>query len=225
MIHHTSSDSTGSLTLKELIANIWVFYLAGHDTTSAALICACNCLRNYPKIQEKVYQEIKSVIGLENSPTEEDLEKLVYLDCFIQEVLRMYPPVPAIGNMLAEKDIQYKDMIIPKGSRVGINIQSLHLNPEHWEDPMKFDPERFNAENRKGRNHFLHLPFSAGPRQCIGIQFSLLEQKLFLTRLLQKYQIIDPLSVKPWPMDKYLGFGISGINVSVRFVKTILRIQ
>jgi cytochrome P450 len=217
MIQHTALDSTGKLSKNELIANIWVLFLAGHDTTSSALIWACNCLRNYQEIQEKVYQEIRSVIG-QNIPTEEDLEKLVYLDCFIQEVLRLHSPAPALVTRAAEKDVQYKDMIIPKGARVGLFFQEIHTNPEFWDDPLKFDPDRFRPENRKGRNHFLHMPFSAGPRQCIGTQFSLIEQKLFITRLLQKYRIVDPVSVKPWPMDKFLGFGVEN-NVPIRFVK------
>jgi cytochrome P450 len=219
LIHQASVDSTGTLSQKELIANIWAFYLAGHDTTSSALVIACNCLRNYQELQHKVYQEIKSVIGLENIPTQEDLEKLDYLNCFIQEVMRLYPPIATVTTKVAEKDVQYKNMIIPKGSRVGILFQLLHTNPEHWDDPLKFNPERFSPENRKGRNRFLHVPFSAGPRQCIGTQFSLTEQKLFLVRLLQKYQIVNPISVKPWPMHKLVGFGVSNMNVTVRFVK------
>jgi len=218
MIQHTALDSTGKLSKKELIANIWILFTAGHDTTSTALIWACNCLRNYQEIQEKVYQEIISVIGHENIPTEEDLEKLVYLDCFIQEVLRLHSPVSYLISRVAGKDVQYKDMIIPKGVSVGIFCQELHTNPEFWDDPLEFNPERFRPENRKGRNHFLHMPFSAGPRQCIATQFSLMEQKLFISRLLQKYRIVDPVSVKAWPMEEFLAFG-SENNVPVRFVK------
>jgi len=119
---------------------------------------------------------------------------------------------------MATEDVPYKNMVIPKGSRVGIYFQAVHTNPEYWDDPLKFDPERFRPENKKGRNHFVHMPFSAGIRQCPGTQFSLNEQKLFFTRLLQKYRILYPVSEKPWPMDKFFAIGETN-RVPIRLVK------
>jgi cytochrome P450 len=213
-----AADNPDLLSDKELISNVWVFFVAGHETTATALTWALNCLRLYPEIQEKLYEEIKNFIGEDRVPTEEELEKLVYLNAFINEVLRLHSPVPALATRVATEEVKYKDMIIPKGTRVGINFQSLHTNPEYWDDPLKFDPDRFLPENRKGRNHYLHIPFSAGLRQCIGNIFSLIEQRLFLTRLLQKYRIVDPIENKPWPADKFLQFG-GKKNVCVRVVK------
>jgi len=83
LIHHADPDSADvTLSKKELIANIFLFFIAGHDTTSNAMAWAGNCLRNYPDIQEKVFQEINSIIGVDKIPTEEDLQKLVYLDFY-----------------------------------------------------------------------------------------------------------------------------------------------
>jgi len=210
-----SNNNDGTLSRQELIANIWIFFLAGHDTTSSALTWALNCLREYPDIQEKVYNEIQSVIG-DKIPTHEDLDKLVYLDCFIQEVLRLHPPVSSLASRVATEDLKYKDKVIPKGTRVGIFFHIVQTNPEFWEDPLKFDPDRFKPENKKGRNHFMHLPFSAGLRQCIGTQFSLVEQRLFLTRLVQKYKVVDPVSTPPFPMDDFVVLGKYN-SVNVRF--------
>jgi beta-ring hydroxylase len=82
-----------SLTQQELISNIWTLFIAGHETTSTALIWACNCLRAYPEIQEKLFNEIQSKVGLDKVPTEEEINSLTYLDCFINEVLRLHSPV------------------------------------------------------------------------------------------------------------------------------------
>jgi cytochrome P450 len=211
-------DSPDALTERELLSNIWVFFIAGHDSTSNALVWELNSLRAYPDIQEKVYQEIIRVIGADRAPVESDLDKLEYMTAFINEVFRRHTSVPYIRTRVATKDVKYKDMIIPKGSKVGINFHILHTNPLYWDDPLKFDPERFSAENRRNRNRFLHIPFSAGLRQCIGNKLSMKEQKLFLTRLLQKYRIVDPKENKPFPEDSVLSMGIS-LPVHVRFEK------
>jgi len=209
----------GLLTEREIIANIWVLFVAGHETTSSALAWALNYLRVYPDIQQKIYEEIQQVVG-DRTPKEEDLEKLVYMDNFINEVLRIRTPAPLVLARTATVDIPYKDMIIPKGSIVGVHSQLIHCNPLYWTEPEKFNPDRFSPENRKGRNNFTYLPFSAGPRQCIGTNFSLIEQRLFITRVLQKYRVVDPVDNEPFPEDKYFSFGMPDKNLSnVRFEK------
>jgi cytochrome P450 len=214
-----AGDSSELLSDKEIISNVWLFFLAGHETTAVAFAWELNCLRNYPDIQEKLYEEIIRVIGEDTIPKEEDLVKLQYMDCFIDEVFRLHSPVGALATREASEDVKYKDMIIPKGTRVGINFYLLHRNPEHWDEPSKFDPERFRLENRKGRNHYLHVPFSIGPRQCIGNTFSLIEQKLFLTRFLQKYRVVEPKENKPLSVDKDLNDGGKPNKVYVRIEK------
>jgi len=218
-----ASDNPEQLSEKELIANIFLLFVAGHETTATALIWALNCLQFHPDIQEKIYEEIRGVIG-EESPTEKDLEKLVYLDAFINEILRLHSPAALSASRRASEDVKYKDMIIPKGSTVGIYLSVLHTNPEYWDEPLKFDPERFLLEKKKGRNHFSHIPFSAGLRQCPGNNFSLIEQRLFLTRLLQKYRVVEPKQNKPFTEDKCLAFGLSN-SVFVRFEKRTNKIN
>jgi len=204
MLNSTESpDKKPLLSRAELIANIWLFFVAGHETTATAISMELNCLRAYPEIQQKVYQEIIDKIGHDKIPTESDLRQLTYLDCFINEVLRLHTPVPLIETRIAGEDIQYNNMNITKGTRMGIFFQVLHTNPDIWEDPFVFKPERFLPENRKGMNNFVHVPFSAGTRQCIGMGFTLIEQRLFLTRLLQKYEVVNPVQKKVFGTDQY----------------------
>jgi cytochrome P450 len=209
----------GLLSEREIIANIWILFVAGHETTTSALAWALNYFRLYPDIQQKIYEEIQLVVG-DRTPNEEDLDKLVYLDSFINEVLRLRTPAPLVLARTATEDIPYKDMIIPKGSLVGVHYQMIHTNPLYWDEPEKFNPDRFSPENRKGRNNFTYLPFSAGQRQCIGTNFSLIEQRLFITRVLQKYRVVDPVENEPFPEDNYFSFGIPEKNMChVRFEK------
>jgi len=191
----------------ELVSNIWIFFVAGHEATANALACALNCLRAYPDIQEKLHHEIIEKIGQEKCPTLEELNQLIYLDCFIQEVLRLHAPVAAFASRVANDDVPYKGYLIPKGTRVGLFHHIIHTNPRIWEDPLVFRPERWSAENKKGRIPFSYVPFSLGTRQCIGSTFSLIEQRLFLARLLQKYKVVMPVKSEPFPMEKLFILG------------------
>jgi len=214
-------NETGILSEREIIANIWILFIAGHETTTSALAMELNYLRIYPDIQQKIYEEIQQVVG-NRTPTEEDLDKLVYLDTFINEVLRIRTPAPVLISRIATEDVKYKDMIIPKGTIVGIHYQMIQSNPLYWDEPEKFNPDRFSPENSKGRNRFLHIPFSAGPRQCIGNNFTLIEKRLFITRVLKKYRVVDPVDNETFPEDRYFAFLMPSKNICpVRFEKRI----
>jgi len=195
------------LTSKELYANLFIFFLAGHDTTAAALSWGVGYLAKYPEEQQKLYDQIYSVLG-DKPPTIEDLDKFPYLDQFIFEILRMHPPVGDLTTRKANSDITYnppdggKTVIIPKGSIVGIDINTIHHSPKYWEEPYKFNPSRFDPAKKK-KHKFQFLPFSLGPRECIGTKFSLIEQHLFLIRLLQLFKVElpenEPFSMKTTP--------------------------
>jgi cytochrome P450 len=202
----------------ELMSDIWIFFLAGHDTTSIALTWACRCMVEYPVIQEKLYSEIIEKIGTERIPTEKEFNEMVYLNCFIQEVLRLHTPVPSLTSRIATEDIKYKDQLIPKGARVGLLFHHIHTHPLYWDDPQTFNPDRFLPEERKGRNHFMHVPFSTGPRQCIGTNFSLNEQRVFLIRLLQKYRLVRTDESKMWPMESMIQINGDQYNIPLKFI-------
>jgi len=206
--HLLESAENYGLSPIELMSNIWIFFVAGHETTATALTWACVCLSSFPEVQEKVFQEIIGTIETE-IPKLEDLSKLTYLDCFIQEVLRMHPPVPLLPTRIAVEEVKFGNQVIPKNSVVCVGIDVIHKNPKYWSEPENFVPERFLAENKKGRHHYAHLPFSVGPRQCIGNNFSLIEQRLFLSRLLQKYRILPPKDFPPQNHKDILSFGMN----------------
>lgn len=98
--------------------------------------------------------------------------KLVYYRIFILETLRKYPPLPFLTReCVQEYKIPDTDVIIEKGTKIMIPVKSIHYDSEIYEDPTKFDPDRFSVENKANRNQYAHLPFGEGPRICIGMIF------------------------------------------------------
>jgi len=176
------------LTNAQLRDNILLLFVAGHDTTANALSWGLYYMAKYPEIQEKVRAEVRKILG-DKVPDATNVKDLDYTEMFIKEVLRFRPPVANIGTRRAVADVQIGQYLIPKNTYIGLSIYSVHFLKEFWNEPEKFDPERFSVENSKGRHPFAYIPFSLGRRQCIGNNFSTLEQKIFYAILLQKYSV------------------------------------
>nr|XP_042903352.1 cytochrome P450 4C1-like [Parasteatoda tepidariorum] len=145
------------------------FMFEGHDTTAMGIIFSLYCIGLYPEIQKKIYEELDSIFGenSERSITMDDVRNMKYLECVLKESQRLFPSVPVIGRKLNE-DIFYKGRKIPKGTTMHCNILALHRNPKIFPNPEVFDPERFLPENSLKRHPYGYVPFSAGPRNCIG---------------------------------------------------------
>ncbi|RZC40119.1 p450 domain containing protein [Asbolus verrucosus] len=108
-----------------------------------------------------------------------------YLENVIKETLRLYSPVPIYGRE-TNQDVEYDGMIIPKGVRILIFAHGIHMNPEYYPDPEKFDPSRF--ENPEGRPPYAFIPFSAGARNCIGQKFAMLELKSLVSKMARNFE-------------------------------------
>jgi len=212
----SADDPVSGLSYKELISNVWIFFIAGHETTSTALQWALYELSHRPEMQDRICNEVKSVMGDRTVITFEDLPKFEFLDRFIHETLRRRSPVGILPTRKAARDIQYGKQFIPKGTLVGLSIDSIHMNPEYWPEPEKFDPDRFLPENKKGRNTFSFLPFSLGQRQCIGNNFSLIEQRLFLATILTKLKVLP--SKEQFNPNLAIGFGSRPKKLNLKFV-------
>mmetsp|Transcript_3760 Transcript_3760/g.6184 ORF Transcript_3760/g.6184 Transcript_3760/m.6184 type:complete len:498 (+) Transcript_3760:41-1534(+) len=185
----TSTDENGNpLTDKEIRDECNTFIFEGHDTTSAALGWTFYLISTHPDVEEKVIQEINEVLGDKPYPEYDDMAKLKYLGLCIKEGLRLYPSVPTIARYMIE-DTEVNGKIIPKGSDVYIHPYVIHRQPDSWEDPEAFIPERHTAENSKGRHPFAFVPFSAGPRNCIGQNFATYEEKCVLAMVLRKIKM------------------------------------
>ncbi|XP_033222770.1 cytochrome P450 4C1-like [Belonocnema kinseyi] len=177
------------MTDSELKEQVETFIFAGHDTTGAAVSWTVFNLANNPEVQEKVHQELDQIFGDSTErATMKQITELKYLDRVIKENLRLNPSVPIVGRTLT-KDIVLDGHLLPSGCNLIIDIFNLHRDPEVWNCPLKFDPNRFLLENCRGRHSYAYVPFSAGPRNCIGQKFAMIELKIVLTALLRKWRL------------------------------------
>ncbi|EFA05693.2 cytochrome P450 6BK13 [Tribolium castaneum] len=179
-----------ALTLDEITAQSFIFFLAGFETSSTTMTFALYELAKNSEVQEKVREEVLAVLGKHGGKiTYEAIQDMKYMNQVLNETLRKYPPVPFITRQcIKEYKIPDQEIIIETGTRVIIPILGIHYDPEYYPDPQKFDPERFSEENVNKRHHYAHLPFGEGPRICIGLRFGLMQSKVGLASLLSKYR-------------------------------------
>ncbi|XP_038054107.1 cytochrome P450 4F22-like [Patiria miniata] len=191
----SARDEDGKgLTDLEVRNEVDTFLFEGHDTTASGLTWMLYAMATNPDHQRKVQEEIDEVMAGRESEEVlwEDLGKFKYLVQCLKETMRMYPPVPFIMRVL-ERDVEIDGKVLPAGTTVDLGIYCLHHNPLIWPDHMTFDPDRFSSENIQKMDPFSYLPFAAGPRNCIGQNFAMNEEKVILVRLLRRFHLeLDP---------------------------------
>ena len=173
------------MTPKQIRDDILTFLLAGHETTSTALGWAVRLISRRDHVQQRMREEVLA-LG-DRDPDEDDLKALAYTTAVFNEAMRMRPPVPLMIRMAAEND-RIDNVNVVRGMRVGVSILGIHHHPEFWPNPETFDPERFLGNTERAPNSF--LPFSAGPRSCIGIRLAMIEGPLMLARIIQKLRVV-----------------------------------
>eukprot|EP01129_Flabellula_baltica_P005266 TRINITY_DN1892_c0_g1_i1.p1 TRINITY_DN1892_c0_g1~~TRINITY_DN1892_c0_g1_i1.p1 ORF type:complete len:483 (+),score=81.25 TRINITY_DN1892_c0_g1_i1:50-1498(+) len=179
------SFEKGEVTEEMVRSNLVTFIIAGHETTAGTLLNGLYCLASNPSIQEACRKDISDAIAEEGEYNYEAVKKMTYLDNFIDEVLRMYPPAPMNGMRVTSEDVELAGCFIPKNTLIAPILKQNQIDPEIWENPLEFNPDRFNELTKRQKKSM--LAFSGGPRVCIGRGFSLLEQKMFYTKLLSEY--------------------------------------
>ncbi|KAK3599085.1 hypothetical protein CHS0354_024413 [Potamilus streckersoni] len=191
----TARDENGQgLSQLEIRNEVDTFLFEGHDTTASALSWTLFSLAEHPDIQHKVQAEIDEVLAGRDSDDIlwEDLQNLKYTTMCVKEGLRLHTPVPFIQRQLTQNLI-IDNKTVPKGSLVCILLYNVHHNPSVWPDSLRFIPERFSPENVENRDPFAFVPFSAGPRNCIGQNFAMHEMKLLIARILRRFCLeLDP---------------------------------
>uniref|UniRef100_A0A4W2G3Z3 Docosahexaenoic acid omega-hydroxylase CYP4F3-like n=1 Tax=Bos indicus x Bos taurus TaxID=30522 RepID=A0A4W2G3Z3_BOBOX len=180
------------LSDEDIRAEADTFMFEGHDTTASGLSWVLYNLAKHPEYQERCRQEVQELLKDRESKEIEwdDLAQLPFLTMCIKESLRLHPPVTVISRSCTQ-DITLPDgRVIPKGVICLISIFGTHHNPYVWPDPEVYDPLRFKPENIKGRSPLAFIPFSAGPRNCIGQTFAMTEMKVVLALTLLRFRIL-----------------------------------
>ncbi|KAL7104476.1 hypothetical protein ACP275_08G247300 [Erythranthe tilingii] len=182
--------------------------LGGTDTSSATIDWALAELIRHPQIMKKLQQELEQVVGLDQYVEESHLEKLDYLDSVLKETFRLHPVVPLFIHEALE-DRTVEEFHIPKGTRIMVNVWSMGKDPNVWQDPEKFFPERFIGSDLDIRGHdFELLPFGSGRRSCPGLQLGLTTVRLVLAQLVHCFDWELPNGMSPNELDMSEHFGL-----------------
>jgi len=216
-----STVDSKPLSNNDIREEVDTFMFEGHDTTTSSISHTLYLLSRYPEIQRKVVNEIKDVIGEDKSKPIEmrELQDLKYLECVIKESLRLYPSVPIIGR-ITEEEIVLNGITYPKNTNIVIMFYHAMRDPEYFPEPLKFKPERFSADSNVRIDPFAYTPFSAGPRNCIGQKFAMLEMKSTISKVLRHFELL-PLGEEVQPLLNIILRSATGTQLGLRPRKSL----
>jgi cytochrome P450 len=178
----------GALSDREIRDEVVTIFIAGHETTAQALSWTWYLLSQHPAVEARLQAELDEVLA-GRTPAQDDLPRLAYTRRVIEESMRIYPTAPGLANRVAAADDEICGFRVKKGASIAIAPWVLHHHRRLWDDPNRFDPDRFLPERSAGRHRFAYLPFGAGPRVCIGQTLAMNEAVLILASLAQRYQL------------------------------------
>ena len=185
----TAQDEDGrGLTDLEIRDEADTFMFEGHDTTTSGMSWTLYCLAQHPEHQDKIREEVRSVLMGRKWLEYDDLKELNYTTWCIKEAMRLYPPVFDLFRVTTE-DIELDGYVIPKDMILSISPLQIHRHPDTWENPNDFNPLRFHPSNAEGRHPYAYIPFSAGYRNCIGQNFALNEEKAVVASIVNRFRI------------------------------------
>lgn len=189
----------GNDLLSQLVATEWMsdglirdqlltMLIAGHDTGTALMAWTLYLLGQHPWAMAQAREEVDRVLG-GRAPNGESIEQLDFLDRVIKESLRLYPPIH-VGTRRAQEELAFDGFCLPRGNRILYSIYLSHRDAQQWDEPERFNPDRFIA--RRGQRTvtpYAYVPFGGGPRNCIGAVYGQVEAKVVLARLLQTMEL------------------------------------
>jgi len=172
---------------RSLRDQLLTLFVTAFETTATSLCWTMYVIDKYPEVKQRIYNEVNQVIGAQ-TPTAETLAKLDYTEKVIKESLRLYSSVHSFSRVALE-DHDIGGYRVPKDMTVIISSYVTHRLPDYWEDPHNFDPSRFDKARTVGRSRFAYIPFAAGHRNCIGSYMALMQSKLVVALIAQRYNL------------------------------------
>ncbi|KAK2176565.1 hypothetical protein NP493_655g00003 [Ridgeia piscesae] len=182
-----SGEESGAFTDANMFEVIDDLFLAGTDTTSTTLLWGLLYLILYPEIQAKCRLEILQAIGQDRLPSMKDRDELPYMEAVILEIQRLGSIAPSAVPHVTSESITFRGYDLPKNTLVRANLYQSHMDPEIWEDPVAFNPDRWLDENNMLKTNPAFMPFSVGRRMCLGDSLAKMEMFLFIATLLQRF--------------------------------------
>ncbi|CAH0721599.1 unnamed protein product, partial [Brenthis ino] len=167
----------------------------GHDTTAAGSSFFLSLMGIHQDIQEKVVEELDQIFGDSDRPaTFQDTLEMKYLERCLMETLRLFPPVPIIARHLNQDiTLPSNGKKVPAGTTIVIGTYKLHRREDVYPEPNKFNPDNFLPERSANRHYYAFVPFSAGPRSCVGRKYAMLKLKIILSTILRNFRVISDL--------------------------------
>ncbi|CAK1581343.1 unnamed protein product [Parnassius mnemosyne] len=182
------AEKKREINMEGIREEVNTFMFEGHDTTAMALIYGLMLLADHEEVQANIYEECKTIFGdSDRTPSWSDLTEMKYLEATIKEILRLYPSVPLIGRKVTE-DFMLDDLPVKKGVEILVHIYDMHRRENIYPEAEAFKPERFL--NGEVRHPYAYIPFSAGPRNCIGQRFAMQEMKCALSEICRNFRLV-----------------------------------
>jgi cytochrome P450 len=215
MLMAAQDEETGiGMTDKQLRDESVTVFGAGHETTSAALTWTWYLLSQHPEVEQKLHAELDAVLG-GRAPTFADLPNLPYTEMVLKESMRLYPPAWTTTREVA-LNTTLGGFPMAKGRIILVNIYGIHHDARFFEDPWAFLPERFSAENEKSIPKYAYFPFGGGPRVCIGNSFAMMEGRLILASMAQRFEFDLPTDQPVEPMRMFTLRPKYGMRMALR---------
>jgi cytochrome P450 len=182
------SETGERMTELQVRDEVMSLLFAGHETTTSALTWTWYLLSQHPAVEDRVRTEVRHVLAGSTTPTAADVPQLTYTQMVLEEVMRLYPPAWLFARTALE-EITIDGYLIPAGAILLFSPYVTHRHPVYWDDPETFNPKRFTPERVKARPRFTYIPFSGGPRQCIGNTFAMHEAIITIATIIQVFHL------------------------------------
>jgi len=183
-----ASKSEEHFTDDDIVNEFVTFFIAGMDTTGHLTTMALYLLTQNPQSFSKLQEEVDQVYSKTDPVTIEDLGHMDYMQCVLKETMRLYTPAPTIFPRIAQNDHTLGDLNIKKGTSVRPTPLYNFASPKYFEDPREFKPERWLIKKEQDLEPFVFIPFSAGPRNCIGQHMAMIESKIIISEFIKKFK-------------------------------------
>lgn len=187
LINAKDEETGETLSDQEICNELKTLFGAGHETTALWLMWTFYLLAQAPEVDEKLYQEAMAVLG-ERNPSLEDLKKLEYTDMVLNESMRLYPPAWSLMVRKARDEIRFGETRVPAGSVMLIPMWVVQRSPRVFEEPLRFDPERFRGDWKARYPKYAYFPFGGGPHICLGANLAMFEGQVILPMIMRRFR-------------------------------------
>lgn len=189
-----------SMSDERMVDNLLTFLLAGHETSAKSLAWMLYLLALSPEWEERLLAEVRAAAG--DAPIGADeVSRLSDTTMFIKEAMRLYPPISSLARV-ATRDVDFNGTLVKKDGIIVMPIFAIHRHHRLWQDPARFDPERFAPESEAKQVRYQYMPFGAGPRVCIGASFAMLEATIMLATFVRAAHFEVPRGHVPVPLSR-----------------------